>query len=187
MKDEYSKLTKRVDEVSRAVVWAVVWLTLVIIVGAVVSAFGGENYEVEIHSFSCYQDARFFDDWRTVSEASIHLDMNKAEMNRHDIEVWSRGLRIASYPASVERVDISGIVKPSIKIVNRETLERRTLSKSPWQSLVSCQIMPPPDGAAWVWSSETMKFELRIVRHVDDIEPFDFEMKWTSEWVEVVE
>ena len=178
MKNEFQDLRRRVDEVLKAVIVAAVWLTIVAIVCAVVPAWGAEpgEYEVQISAISCYTDHRFFDDWKTVTTARISLDETNAVLNRSDLEVWSQGLRIDTFPASVESIDISGIEKPSIKLVDRLTLERRTLIKSPIQSAASCSFMPPPDGTAWVWEGDG--FKLRQVVTIGPPEKVSIDLQW---------
>lgn len=192
MRDEFKDLRNRIDEVFKAVVIAVVWLTIVAIVCAVVPAFGSEptSGEVTFSSMTCYTDPHFFDGWQTVTTASVNLSAyTKQELNQLDLEVWSDGVRLMSMPARSQGINVTGIARPSFKLVDRLTLERRTLTKSPYMSAASCSIMPPPHNAAWLWDEDAGQFVLKIVKHIENLEavPFDIELEWSYSVVEVEE
>jgi hypothetical protein len=181
-----------IKELRAGIKVATLWLTIIAFAIACVFALAqsaegteGEDWEVQMSSVSCFADERFLDGWETRTYGTIQIDMEKAQLNLHDIEVWSEGLRTISVPAATKKIDVTGIVKPSFKIVNRQTLERRTLVKSAYMSVASCQINPPPDDASWVWDEEAGRFELKIIKLARSGQDDKFSMHWSYEMVEV--
>lgn len=134
-------------------------LQFVAILAATVVTASPPSGGVEVRSVTCV-DSRWFE-WYTTTSASWDT---AADLSEYDMEVWvlldGRWQRWSSVPAARGRVSLNDVPPGDGQRFMLRDIQ--TSEREEWivtsGSAVSCSVMPPEIGEAWVWTGE--RFDL---------------------------